>query len=184
MKTQWIIAGLLMMFSGLALAHPGHGLMNAAAGFMHPLTGWDHLLVMLAIGVWAGRLGGEARWKLPVTFLAVMLLGALIGEHGFSGVETAIALSVMAMGLLLILNMPVSVKFQMMVTAAFALMHGFAHGSELQGVPSLLGMLMATALLHLLGLFIGLLHGRFNQYLYQILAWGMMFIGGYALIPV
>lgn len=63
------LAVTLLLTSSLVSAHPGHGLESAYAGFMHPLTGWDHLLVMLAVGVWAAKLGDKARWQLPAVFV-------------------------------------------------------------------------------------------------------------------
>jgi hypothetical protein len=71
---------LAFMFTPLAYAHPGHGFDHGfMPGFMHPLLGWDHLLVMLAVGVLAAKLGGKARWQLPLTFLMMMAIGAMLG---------------------------------------------------------------------------------------------------------
>ena len=191
MKKQIILAILLSLFCSIASAHPGHGLDSAYAGFMHPLTGWDHLLVMLAIGVWASKLGGNARWQLPLTFLLIMTIGAVLGLAGlnFSGVETAIAASVMAMGLLLVVNLSISTISRIGVVAIFAVFHGMAHGVELHSQKSyaaLAGMLFATALLHGIGLLLGyLLNSRcveITKWLQNGLALGMVLVGGYLLV--
>jgi urease accessory protein len=187
-----VFSSLLVGFSNVAFAHPGHelvgnGLESAYAGFMHPLTGWDHLLVMLAIGIWASKLGGKARWQLPLTFLASMAIGAIMGLAGitFSGVETAIAASVMAMGLLLAINLPIPAISRIGIVAVFAVFHGLAHGVELHSKQSyavLGGMLIATALLHVAGLLLGTQRVQLGKWLHTGLALAMMLVGGYLLM--
>lgn len=191
-----VLSILLVGLSGVVSAHPGHDLVgnnfaSAYAGFIHPLTGWDHLLVMLAIGIWASKLGGKARWQLPLTFLISMTIGALMALAGitFSGVETAIAASVMAMGLLLAINLPISAISRIGIVAIFAVFHGLAHGVELhlqQNYAVLGGMLLATALLHGAGLLLGSLlnsqRAQLTKWLQNGLALGMMLVGGYLLI--
>lgn len=187
-----VLSSLLVGFSNVAFAHPGHELVgnnleSAYAGFMHPLTGWDHLLVMLAIGVWASKLGGKARWQLPLTFLASMTIGAIMGLAGitFSGVETAIAASVMAMGLLLAINLPIPAISRIGIVAVFAVFHGLAHGVELhsqQGYAVLGGMLIATALLHAAGLLLGSQRVQLAKWLQTGLALVMMLVGGYLMM--
>ena len=196
MKKQIVLATLLSLFCSISSAHPGHGLAGgglggglevAYAGFMHPLTGWDHLLVMLAIGVWASKLGGKARWQLPLTFLSIMTLGAVLGLAGitFPAVETAIAASVMAMGLLLVINLPISAISRIGIVALFAVFHGMAHGVELhsqQSYAALGGMLFATALLHGAGLLLGSQRVQLAKWLYNSLAWLMLFTGSYLML--
>ena len=187
-----VLSSLLMSFSSLALAHPGHelvgnGLASAYAGFMHPLTGWDHLLVMLAIGVWASKLGGKARWQLPLTFLSIMTLGAVLGLANitFSGVETAIAASVMAMGLILAINLPIPAISRISIVAIFAVFHGMAHGVELHSQQSyavLGGILIATALLHGIGLLLAPQRLNLAYWVQGSLAWGIALAGGYMLL--
>ncbi|MCB5184612.1 HupE/UreJ family protein [Methylobacillus gramineus] len=167
MKTSPLIALVitlgLLAFSSIAMAHPGHGAESIYTGFMHPLTGLDHLLVMLAVGLWAGKVGGSARWQLPLTFVATMAVGAILGMNGhvINGVETAIAASVMALGLLLVISLPLSRGVQLGLVALFAVFHGMAHGIELatqNGITVMGGMLVATALLHAVGLMLSSLH--------------------------
>lgn len=191
-----VLSILLVAFSSVVSAHPGHDLVgnnlaSVYAGFIHPLTGWDHLLVMLAIGIWASKLGGKARWQLPLTFLSIMTLGAILGLAGitFSGVETAIAASVMAMGLLLAINLPIPAISRIGIVAIFAVFHGMAHGVELhsqQSYAALAGMLVATALLHGAGLMLG---DSLNSQRVQLAKWlqnglalAMVLVGGYLLI--
>ena len=156
MKKQLYLGIILFVFSNMALAHPGHG-GGFLLGFMHPFTGIDHLLVMLAVGLWAGRLGGSARWQLPLTFVGLMAIGAVMGLSGLNVpyLETVIATSVMAMGLLLGIHVHMNRAVQFSLTVVFALAHGLAHGSELSvsgGLSTISGMLLATASLHLVGL--------------------------------
>jgi len=183
-KHSALLTTLLLSFSSIAFAHPGHGLESAYAGFMHPMTGWDHLLVMLAVGVWAAKLGGKARWQLPITFMGMMMFGSVLGIAGmsFSGVETAIAASVMAMGALLIISLPMQLNSQLAITALFAVLHGMAHGLELQ-TPSQLaafvGMLVATALLHGTGVLLGSQQVKMQKWLQSGLAYIMLLVGAY-----
>jgi len=182
-----ILISILILLPSLAFAHPGHGLESLKAGFMHPLTGWDHLLVMLAIGVWASKIGGQARWQLPLTFVSVMAIGAILGLANvtFLGVETLIAASVMAMGVLIALHLKISMVSCIALVALFAIVHGFAHGVELdthQSIAVLLGMLLATALLHGLGLILGAQRVQIAQRLHTVFAWLLMLVGGYLMI--
>ncbi len=157
-----------LALSGAALAHPGHS--EAAsffAGFAHPLSGLDHLLAMLAVGVWAAQSGGRSAWRLPLTFVAAMLAGAGLGLSGVSvpGVEPMIAASVLVLGLLVALRVPLRAQATgTALIAAFAVFHGIAHGA---GVPAgsalaayIAGFALATAVLHALGVRLGFsLHG-------------------------
>jgi len=178
---------LLLGFSSLAFAHPGHGLESAYAGFMHPLTGWDHLLVMVAVGIWAVKTDEKACWKLPLAFSLSMILGFILSFTGyrFSGVETSVAASVMAMGLLLMVNLPINASIRLGLVSLFAIFHGMAHGVELNmqsGLNVMTGMLIATALLHGVGILIGTLHTKVFQYIQNVLALCMILLGGYALL--
>ncbi|MDR5171739.1 HupE/UreJ family protein [Methylobacillus flagellatus] len=185
MKIHRFAALGLLAFSPLAFAHPGHEAQGLLAGFMHPLTGLDHLLVMLAVGLWAGRIGGAARWQLPVTFVAVMALGAVIGMAGYRlpGIETLLSASVMALGALLVISLRLPRALQAGLVALFALFHGVAHGSELadQGLAVMLGMLAATALLHMLGLALSSRRLRLPVLVHSIFGCTMMVLGAWLL---
>ncbi len=138
------------------------------AGFAHPFTGPDHLLAMVAVGVWAAQLGGRARWIVPLAFMGAMCVGAWLALAGvrLPMVETGIATSVVALGLLVALSARLSVVTSSILVGAFAVFHGHAHGTELPQAASealySLGFLLATGTLHAIGVGLGvlLLRGR------------------------
>jgi urease accessory protein len=160
-KQSLVILGALALPS-LAFAHPGHehasGLLS---GLAHPLFGFDHLLAMLAVGLWGAQLGGRARWALPVMFVAVMLLGGGLGLAGFGlpGVEQGILASVVVLGLALLWARKVSLTYSAGLVGLFALSHGHAHGVEMPVGASAalyaLGFATATAALHITGVRLG-----------------------------
>jgi urease accessory protein len=165
--------GLFVAAAMPALAHTGagaHGLAGAAhglaAGFAHPFSGADHILAMGAVGLWAWLMGGRALWAWPLAFVSVMALGAVLGlrGHELPGVEAAVALSVVALGLAVSARLPLTVAAGAAVCGAFALVHGFAHGAELpagaDAAGALLGFGLATALLHALGIGLGMVAFR------------------------
>jgi len=121
----------------LASAHPGHDghelTWDFSGGFAHPLSGWDHLLVMIAVGLWAAQLGGHARWLVPAAFAGVMALGAALGEEGvtFPGIEQGIAASVLVLGLLIAAAVRLPVTAGAALVGVFAIFHGLAHGAEM-----------------------------------------------------
>jgi urease accessory protein len=142
-----------------ALAHTGGGAAHGfAAGFAHPFSGIDHVLAMGAVGLWAWLVGGRAVWAWPLAFVGVMALGAVFGlqELGLPGVEAAVALSVVLLGLAVGLKLPLAIAAGAVVCGAFALFHGLAHGAELPAgaeIPGyMLGFGVATALLHAAGI--------------------------------
>lgn len=113
-----------------ASAHTGTAV---GAGFLHPLSGLDHLLALLAVGVWAGRAGGKKLWSLPASFLVLMATGAVLAIGGIAlpGVETAIFASVAILVLLASVAMRLNAALAATVTGGFALFHGAAHGMEM-----------------------------------------------------
>jgi len=158
--------------AGSAFAHPGHGdsLMSASmsfgAGFNHPFSGMDHLLAMLAVGLWASQNKRSALWVLPLVFPLMMVVGALCAFAGLDvpGAETGIAASVAVLGLLIAFAVRLPLAASTAVVSLFALFHGYAHGAELPHGSSAamygLGFVLATALLHAAGLGIGLFAGQ------------------------
>lgn len=149
------LSALALLFTPtLAFAHPGHETSGLLAGLGHPLGGLDHLLAMLAVGLWAAQQQGQARWALPVAFVASLLLGGLLGFAGTQVplLESGIAGSVLALGLLVALAARLPLAAALGLTALFGLSHGVAHGLELPGATSPLtyasGFVAATALLH------------------------------------
>lgn len=147
----------LLMIPALAFAHPGHGDNGLVAGISHPIGGLDHLLAMLAVGLWAAQQQGAARWTLPCTFVGTMLMGGLLGFEGLNlpALESGIAASVLALGLAVALAVRPPLLLAMGATALFALFHGVAHGLELPDMSSpwayAAGFVAATAALHAAG---------------------------------
>lgn len=150
-----------------ASAHTGHNVAFAMHdGLLHPLAGTDHLLAMLAIGIWAAQLGGRALWALPVTFVVAMIAGALAAHLGLAtaGIELAIVGSVVVLGAAVALKLDIGLAASMALTAVFALAHGQAHGLEVPDGASIAayvgGFAIATAALHGAGLAAGRLLAR------------------------
>ena len=134
-----------------ALAHPGHEQsMGFLAGLLHPVSGMDHLLAMLMVGLWAGLQGGRARLALPLAFLAAMLGGFALGAAGLAvpGVEAGILASVLVLAALAALAAPLPLGASLGVVAVAGLLHGHAHGMEGAATPGfVLGFLVASAAL-------------------------------------
>jgi urease accessory protein len=160
------LAAFLVTTPTLAVAHPGGQIHDLWHGFAHPLTGLDHVIAMLAIGVFAAQLGGRARWLVPATFIAVMALASVAGMLGLTipYVETGIALSVLVLGAAIAFSVNVSLPLAMLIAGFFAIFHGYAHGVEMpaamSGVLFGLGLIVATALLNAVGVVFGILIGR------------------------
>lgn len=147
-----------------ANAHTGLGAHNGwTHGFLHPLGGVDHVLAMVAVGIWAAQIGGRAIWLIPLTFVIVMVLGGMLGmvTLPFVFVEHGIALSLLVMGGLIAATIRLPWIASIVLISVFALCHGFAHGNEMLPGLALVsyatGFAVATALLHLCG--VGLAFG-------------------------
>lgn len=169
-------AGLLGFFlaaiPSLALAHTGHGTMSGFAdGFMHPVSGLDHVLAMVTVGILAATLGGNRIFAVPTSFLAMMALGGALGLAGLPipFVELAIALSILVPAAIIALGLSPSLIVVMALVGTFALFHGFAHGAEMpanaSGLEYAFGFMAMTAILH--GIGIGIQRGlaRFGSHL-------------------
>jgi urease accessory protein len=145
-----------------ALAHldpAEHG--SFMAGVTHPIFGTDHVLAMIAVGLWAAMLGGRAVVQVPAAFVGVMALGFLASMVGMPlpFVEPTILASVVAIGLLVALAAPVSVSLSMAVVGFFAFFHGHAHGGEIGDATAFsyaAGFAIATAGLHAVGIAFGI----------------------------
>lgn len=145
---------------GTAYAHPGHGA-DALAGLLHPLLGLDHLLAMVAVGMWAASLGKRAAWRVPVCFTVVMVLAAAVGVAGMALplVESGIAASILVTGLLIAFHVRLAPAAGAALVGLFALFHGHAHGAEMPALaaPWLYGagFVITTGVLQGLGLLVG-----------------------------
>jgi urease accessory protein len=154
----------------IASAHPGHeGTPGFIHGFLHPLGGLDHILAMVAVGLFAARLGGRALWLVPASFVVTMAAAGVAGMAGFAlpYVEAGIALSILVLGAAIALEMTMPVAAAMGLVAFFAVFHGHAHGAEMPETMSGLaygaGFVAATAALHALGIGLGLFIGRAGE---------------------
>lgn len=142
----------------LALAHPGHAESGLLSGFAHPFMGLDHLIVMLAVGLWAARLGNKAVFTVPAAFVGTMILGCLlvVGGLGVPFVEQGIVLSVIFLGLVLAASSKFSTPICSALVAAFAFFHGAAHGVEMpmdvHGSLYVTGFAAASVALHFVGI--------------------------------
>jgi len=151
------LGAALCLLPLFAFAHPGHGESGLLAGVGHPLGGMDHLLAMFAVGLWAAQQSGRACWLLPVIFVGGMLFGGLLGFDGIAiaYLETGIAASVLALGLLVAAAARPPVALALGITGLFGLAHGMAHGLELPEMSSpaayAIGFVIATSTLHAAG---------------------------------
>jgi len=159
MKKLLPVVTLLTFVAQPAMAHVGHGsTASFSAGFVHPFSGFDHVAVMLMVGLWASQKGGRALWAWPAVFVGVMLFGGALAMQSvpLPFVEPAILASVVMLGVLVALAVDLPIGAGTAIIAVFALFHGHAHGSEvteaLSGVEYMTGFALATAALHLLGI--------------------------------
>jgi len=161
LTTLWVVIAL----SAPALAHPQSGVgLGFKSGFLHPLSGLDHILAMVSVGIWGSQLGKPAIWLLPVTFPMVMAFGGVLGVRGvpIPAVEIGVAVSALVLGLLIALSVRPPLWTAAVVVGLFAIFHGYAHGKELPHAaqPLAFGMafVLATGMLHVFGISLGTLH--------------------------
>lgn len=186
MKKSILLGIATSLVSGMVWAHPGHDLQTGfASGFLHPLTGWDHLLVMLSLGIWAARRPAQQGWQLPVLFVSVMAVFAVLAMVWLpmSLAEVLVAASVLVMGGLLMGKDRLSRWVQFLVVALAAAAHGYVHGVELgQSWSALGGMVLATAGLHGLGWLLGRQQQPWLKVMTRLLGAVMMGLGTYWLV--
>ena len=189
--TRAAAAAILVAIPGAALAHPGHDAGGFAHGLVHPLGGLDHVLAMVAVGLYATLPGRRALWLVPATFVGVMAIGGALGATGYPlpYVETGIALSVIVLGLAVALRVSLPTLGAMALAGLFAIFHGHTHGAEMplgvSGVTYAAGFMLATALLHGAGIAIGLVAGRLAEHVgWRVAqaAGGAMALAGIALL--
>ena len=167
MRKRWfIVLATTPLWAEPAFAHTGAGVAGGfGAGFMHPLSGLDHLLAMVSVGIWGAFLGRPLIWALPVAFPLIMVVGGVLGILGvpLPFVEVGVSASVIALGLAITAAWRAPSAIAVAIIAAFGLFHGYAHGVELPHAASpaayASGFVLATGLLHLSGIAIGMLLG-------------------------
>ena len=167
---------LSVLIAHPALAHTGTDVAGGlVSGFLHPMAGADHLVAMVAVGLWGSQLGNPAIWILPIAFPLVMAFGGLLGIAGVAlpVPELMIALSAVGLGAMVALRARVPLGAAMALVSVFAIFHGYAHGVELPAAANPMaygvGFVVATGSLHLLGILIGTL---------QRLVWGGIAVRG------
>ena len=168
-KRLLLPVALILIGTAPAFAHldpAGHG--SFAAGFTHPLFGLDHILAMVAVGLWAAMLGGRAIWLVPGAFVGAMALGfgSALGGMSLPFVEPAILASVVTLGLLVAMAVHVPAAVCAAIVGAFALFHGYAHGGEIGAADAMgygLGFVVATALLHASGVGVAVVLARLGE---------------------
>lgn len=182
----------LALLPSLAYAHVGIGEADIAGhgGFMHGLThptsGLDHLCAMLAVGLWAAQTGGRSIWAVPLTFVSVMALGGALPLLGISlpFVEQGILLSVLLLGVLIAASVRLPLWLSGGMVGLFALWHGHAHGAEMpelaSGTGYALGFMLATALLHAIGIAFGMgMQRRAREHVIRAAGAGIALCGVY-----
>jgi len=156
------LLALGLIVPSLAHAHvsPDHT-KGVLSGLSHPLLGLDHILAMLAVGLWAVQLGGRATWRVPATFVSLMIGGGALGMAGFAlpFVEAGVLVSVLMLGVFIAAAVRLPLAASMAVVGLFAIFHGHAHGTEMQvgasAISYALGFVTATSCLHACGIGIG-----------------------------
>jgi len=185
-RSRTMATAALLFAASTAQAHSGHGIEGLATGIVHPFTGLDHLLAMLAVGLWsAASTSGAQRARGPLIFLAMLLLGGLLASAGLviPGVEAGVALSIVLLGVLMLGARRIAVPAGLLIVAAAALLHGQAHGIEWNSAAPFAvyatGFMLGSAALHGAGLAAG-------AWLQRVQAWAWRaaaaLIGGSGLV--
>jgi urease accessory protein len=163
--TALALAAAFLALAQTAQAHIEKGEVGGfASGFKHPWSGADHIVAMVAVGIWGAQLGAPAIWLLPVAFPVVMAFGGFMGLVGIPlpGVEIGIALSALLLGIMVCGEVRPKLIVAVIIVGAFGLFHGHAHGTELppgqSGMLYSLGFVIATGTLHAVGISLGLFH--------------------------
>jgi len=157
-----LLAGAALFLPTVAHAHVGIGETTGFShGFGHPLSGLDHICAMIAVGLWAAQMGGRAIWAVPLTFVSVMAFGGTLGmmHVHIPFIETGIILSVLTLGVFIAAAVRMPLYASILTVGLFAICHGHAHGEEMpetaSGLMYAAGFVLATALLHTIGIGMG-----------------------------
>lgn len=164
-KIAWVFA--MVLAPSLALAHVGVGQTGGVMlGLAHPVTGFDHIAAMVAVGLWAAQRGGRAVWGVPLSFVMAMSISAAIGAESIliPFVEAGIGASFLVLGLLIVAAVRMPLMASSLLVGLFAVFHGYAHGAEMPGTVSGvaygIGFVLSTCFLHCFGIGLGLLVQR------------------------
>jgi urease accessory protein len=192
--SRWrrFVAAVALVTPAVALAHVGQGDIAGGflTGFIHPISGFDHVVAMVAVGIWGAQLGVPAIWVLPVTFPLVMAFGGVLGALGvpIPGVEVGIALSAFALGAMVLMEARPPLWVACSMVAVFGICHGYAHGAELPETANAIaysaGFVLATGSLHGLGILLGVAkQWRVGERLLRAGGAGIAACGVYFLLP-
>ena len=192
LKKNWVALLSFFLFIPLpAYAHTGIGqTMGFVHGLTHPFTGWDHILAMVAVGIWASQTGGKGIWTIPATFVGIMSFGGLLGAIGIKLplFEEGIAMSVLILGVLIAAAKRLPLIASTILVGLFAVFHGYAHGNEMPGaapgLPYGMGFALATTLLHLCGINMGSLFLKMDRLKVIRYTGGAIAMGGIYLFAV
>lgn len=183
------IAMAAMVAEASLLAHTGHGSVSGfGAGFGHPIGGADHILAMIAVGLWAAQMGGRALWAVPLSFVMMMVVGAAMGFQGVQVpfIEEGILASVLVLGAMIAMGVKLPVVLSSVLVGVFAIFHGTAHGAEMPlnvgGAEYAAGFVLATALLHIGGIAIGIAMNKLSESKASKVAGGAIAASGLALV--
>jgi urease accessory protein len=175
----------LLFLPSTAFAHTGIGETTGLIhGLGHPLAGADHLLAMIAVGIWAAQIGGRALWTVPCTFVSVMVLGGMLGFFGVPVpfIEETILISVLILGILIATALTLPLTYSALIVGFFAIFHGHAHGAEMPvamaAASYTVGFALVTAALHLIGMALGLLLQRRELQMVNRFAGGVIAVSG------
>lgn len=187
--SRFSLLGLLIPC--VALAHTGVGETTGFVhGLTHPISGVDHLLAMVAIGMWAIQIGGRGMWVLPACFVSMMIIGSILGFSGIPVpfIEEGILASILILGILIAAAFKSPLVYSAVIAGIFAIFHGYAHGAEMPATSGtatyMFGFTCSTALLHLSGLGIGALLQATNLKIVGRFAGGAVALGGIYLAVV
>ena len=163
---QWAAFAYLLVSPALVFAHVGQGDVSGGflAGLDHPVMGLDHVVAMVAVGIWGAQLPAPAIWVLPVTFPLVMSFGGVLGGLAvpIPGIEIGIAASAIVLGAMVAFAARPPLWVAAVIVGIFAIFHGYAHGAELpesvNAISYAMGFVVATGSLHALGILIGVIN--------------------------
>ncbi|MBI3754719.1 MAG: HupE/UreJ family protein [Deltaproteobacteria bacterium] len=179
----------IIFMPSLVYAHTGVGdTTGFTYGLSHPISGIDHILAMVAVGIWAAQTGGRAVWSVPITFVSIMILGSILGMFGVAVpfIEQGIVMSVLILGVLISAAVSLPLALSMTIVGLFAIFHGHAHGTEASieasGLNYIAGFALSTALLHLSGIGVSILFKRLDRPQLLRYAGSVITIGGIYLI--
>lgn len=187
---QFLTSFIFLCISGAAFAHTGLDVSGLSAGLIHPITGADHLLAMVAVGLWAAQNGGRKIWLLPAAFMLMLAVGAdrALVYPSLPLVEPGIAASVLILGVVTALSLKVPALLSVTMTAVFGFLHGYTHGLEMPGATEpetyALGFLATTMALHVSGIVIGITTRGRLTYLAQMLGTGIAASGVWMLSTI